>query len=59
MEIRWADRVRDEEVLQRVKGERNVLHTVKRWKVNWIGHLLCRNCLLQRVIEGKVEGRIE
>jgi len=28
-------------------------------KVNWIGHVLRRNCLLQRVIEGKIKGRIE
>jgi hypothetical protein len=28
-------------------------------KANWIGHILCRNCLLQRVIEGKIQGGIE
>jgi hypothetical protein len=28
-------------------------------KVNWIGHILRRNCLLKQVIEGKIEGRIE
>jgi hypothetical protein len=32
--ISWTHRVRDEEVLHRVKEERNVLHTVKRRKVN-------------------------
>ena len=25
-------------------------------KANWIGHILRRNCLLQRVIEGKTHG---
>jgi hypothetical protein len=25
----------------------------------WIGHILRRNCLLQRVIEGKIQGGIE
>jgi len=24
-------------------------------KANWIDHILCRNCLLQQVIEGKIE----
>ena len=24
-----------------------------------IGHILCRNCLLKHVIEGKIEGRVE
>jgi hypothetical protein len=28
-------------------------------KANWIGHILHRNCLLKRVIEGRIEGRIE
>jgi len=30
--------VRNEEVLHRVKEERNVLHTVEGRKANWIGH---------------------
>jgi hypothetical protein len=28
-------------------------------KANWIGHILRRNCLLQQVIEGKIQGGIE
>jgi ppGpp synthetase/RelA/SpoT-type nucleotidyltranferase len=51
--------VRNEEVLQRVKEERNILHKIQRRKANWIGHILSRNCLLKHVIEGKLEGRIE
>jgi hypothetical protein len=51
--------VRNEEVLHRVKEVRNIVHTIKRRKANWIGHILRRNCLLKHVIEGKVEGRIE
>jgi hypothetical protein len=51
--------VGNEEVLHRVKEERNILHTIKRRKANWIGHILRRNCLLKHVNEGKLEGRIE
>jgi hypothetical protein len=47
------------EVLHRVKEEKNILHTIKRRNANWIGHILRRNCLLKHVIEGKLEGRIE
>jgi hypothetical protein len=47
------------EVLHRVKEERNIVHTIKRRKANWIGHILRRNCLLKHVIEGQLEGRIE
>jgi hypothetical protein len=55
----WTDRVRNQEVLQRVKEERDILHTTKRRKANWIGHILHKNCFLKRVIEGKIEERIE
>jgi hypothetical protein len=47
----WTDRVRNEEVLHRVKGERNILHTVRRRKANRIGYILRRKCLLKHVIE--------
>jgi hypothetical protein len=57
--ISWTDRVTNEEVLHRVKEERNILHTIKRKKANRIGHILRRDCLLKHVIEGKLEGRIE
>jgi hypothetical protein len=30
-----TDRVRNEEVLHRVKEERNIIHTIKRRKANW------------------------
>ena len=33
-----------------------VLHEIRKRKANWIGHILRRNCLLQRVIEEKVKG---
>jgi hypothetical protein len=59
IEISWTDRVTNEEVLQRVKEERNILRTVNRRKANWIGHILCRNCLRKHVIEGKIEGRMD
>jgi len=57
--ISWTDHVRNEEVLLRIKEQRNILHETRKRKANWIGHILRRNCLLQRVIEGKIKGGIE
>ena len=57
--IIWTDNVRNEDVLFRVKEQRNILHEISKRKANWIGHILHRNCLLQRVIEGKIHGGIE
>jgi hypothetical protein len=51
--------VRNEEVLHRVKEERNIVRTIKRRKANWMGHIFRRNCLLKNVTEGKIEGSIE
>ena len=56
--ISWTDRVRNEDVLLRVKEQRNILHEIRKRKGNWIGHILRRNCILQRVTEGKIQGGI-
>ena len=32
---------------------------MRKRKVNWIGHILRRNCLLKQVIEGKIKGEME
>jgi len=57
--ISWTDHVRNEDVLLRVKEQKNILHEIRKWKANWIGHILRRNCFLQQVIEGKIQGGIE
>jgi hypothetical protein len=57
--ISWTDHVINEEVLLRVKEHRNILHEISKRKATWIGHILRRNCLLQRVIEGKIKGEME
>ena len=51
--------MRNEEVLLRVKEQRNILHEIRKRKANWIGHILHRNCLLKQVIEGKLKGEME
>jgi len=57
--ISWTDNVRNKDVLLRVKEQRNILHEIRKRKVNWIGHILRTNCLLQRVTQGKIKGGIE
>jgi hypothetical protein len=57
--ISWTDHVSNEGVILRVKDQRNILHEIRKRKANWIGHILRKNCLLQRVIEGKIKEGIE
>ena len=52
--ISWTDRVRNEEVINRIKEKRNIQHTIKSRKANWIGHILRRNCRLKHIIEAKI-----
>jgi len=55
LKINWTDHVRNGEVL--LSEQRNILHEIIKWKANWIGHILRRNCLLKQVIEGKIKGQ--
>jgi hypothetical protein len=48
--ISWTYRVRNEAVLLRVSEQRNIKHTVKRRKANWIR---------KHFIEGRIEGEID
>jgi hypothetical protein len=52
--ISWIDCTRNEEVLHRVKEEKNIPYALKRRKANWIGHVLRRNFFLKNIIEGKI-----
>jgi hypothetical protein len=56
--ISWTDRVKNEDVLLRVKGQRNILHEIRKRKANWIGHILIETAFYKVLIEGKILGEI-
>jgi len=47
--ISWTDHVRNGEMLFRVNEQRNILHEIRKRKANWIGNILGRNCLLNKL----------
>jgi len=49
--ISWTDHERNEEALLRVKEQGNILHEISERKVNWVGHILGRNCLVNRLLK--------
>jgi hypothetical protein len=51
--------VRNNKVLHRANDDRNILHTIRRWKVNCIGHFLRKNSLLKHFIERKIKEKTE
>ena len=52
--IKWSEKVTNEQVLKRIGEKRTLLNIILRRKVNWIGHILRRNCLLHDAIEGQI-----
>jgi RecB family exonuclease len=53
-EISYTDRARNEEILNRVKEERNILHKIRGKNFNCFGYSLCKH-----VIEENIDGRIK
>lgn len=51
-EIQSVDRVRKEDVVRRVGEGREILKTIKRNKMNWLGLLMRGECLLKTDVEG-------
>ena len=51
------DKVSNEVVLQMVEEERQLLTTIITRKKKWIGHVLRRNNLLKRTLEGRMLGK--
>jgi len=41
--ISWTDRLKNEEVLQRIAEKKNILHTIKQKKPNWTRHQFTLN----------------
>ena len=53
--IKWSEKVTNEQVLDCIGEKRTLINNILRRKVNWIGHILGRNCLLHDVIEGQMK----
>ena len=52
--IKWSENVTKEQVLERIGETRTLLNNIIPRKVNWIDHILRRNCLLHDAIEGQM-----
>ena len=52
--IKWSEKVTNVQVLDLIGEKWTLLNNILRRKVNWIGHILRRNCLLQDDIEGQM-----
>lgn len=57
MKIRWSDKVRNEDVLERVGEERSIWKTIVRRRTRLVGHILRHPGIVNTAIEGSIEGK--
>jgi len=57
--IIFTNRVKNEKLLRRDKGKRNILHTTERKKANLIDYSFRRNSLPKHVTEGKIKVKVK
>lgn len=59
LKISWVDRVTNDEVLRKMKKEKEVLNTIKIRKLQYLGHVMRgeKYVLLQIIIQGKIVGK--
>jgi len=55
--VKWTDKVRNVDVLERVNEQRQMLKMIMKRKRNWLGHWMRRNCLMKDALEGMIHGR--
>jgi hypothetical protein len=57
LQIKWTDRVTNDEVFQRAKEERLPLKTLKHRRHSWIGHIIRHNEFVVNILEGAISGK--
>ena len=57
LQIKWTDRITDEEVFQRAKEERLLLKISKYRRQSWIGRTIRHNEFVVNILEGAIFGK--
>lgn len=59
LRIPWVDKVSNEEVLRRMNKAKEISNTIKRRKLEYLGHVLRgdRYNILKLIIQGKIKGK--
>ena len=57
LQIKWTDRIRNEEVFQRAKKERLLLKMLNNRRHSWIGHIIRHNEFVVNIMVGAISGK--
>ena len=57
LKINWMDKITNEEVLMLAQESRRIISVIRDRQKKWIGHIIRRDLLLKRAIEGHFVGK--
>ena len=57
MKIPWTQHASNQQTLGMVDESRSLMKSLRKRQKNWIGHVLRHDSLLQKVIEGRFQGK--
>ena len=55
--VKWSDRVTNEDVCVKLNMERKLLETIKTRKLRYFGHIKRHHSIKKEILEGKVNGK--
>ena len=55
--VKWSDKVTNEDVCLKLNVERTLLKTIKSRKLGYFGHIKRHHSIKKEILEGKVNGR--
>ena len=55
--IKWTDKIRNEEVCRRLNIDRSLLSEIKQRKLSYFGHLKRHPSIKKEILEGRVDGK--
>jgi hypothetical protein len=55
VKVKWTDHKMNEKVLEMVKEKRMLIKTIRERQMNWVGHVLRSDSLLQMIWERRME----
>ena len=59
LNVKWSDKVTNEEVLRKAGEERQLISVIRERHKTWIGHIIRGNSFLKKAIEGHFRGKFK
>ena len=57
LKLSWTEKVKNEEVLQRMNEKRKLINILKERKLKYFGHLIRLNSIYRTLLEGNIDGK--